>query len=73
MKTGFLEESGGNKSANRLVFVVGSFWNFLLCSYFALQSVDPTTILAVFAGIEGALTGLKLGQKVMEKKQLKTE
>lgn len=73
MKTGYFDEAPGVKSANRLIFVFGSFWNILLSTYFALKGIEPSVILAFFAGIEGTLTGLKLGQKYMEKKQSKTE
>ncbi len=71
MKVGFFEDSDGVKSSTRMIFVFGSFWNILLSTYFAFKGVEPTAILAFFAGIEGTLTGLKLGQKYIEKKQIK--
>lgn len=68
MKTGFFEESPGIKSSNRLIFVIGSMWNMLLCSYLAYRSIDPLVILSTYSGIQAVLIGLKLGQKAMESK-----
>ncbi len=68
MKIGFLEESEGKRSSARLIFVFGSFWNMLLCSYLTLKQTEPGVVIAVFSAIEGVLLGIKLGQKQMEKK-----
>jgi hypothetical protein len=69
MKVGFLQEKEGVNSSARLIFVFGSFWNMLLCSYLAITKVDPAVVIAVFSAIEGVLLGIKLGQKQMEKKE----
>ncbi len=65
---GFFEEDANTRSATRLIFVIGSFWNMILCSYLAIKQIAPGTIIAVFSGVEGVLAGLKLGQKAMELK-----
>jgi len=65
---GYFQEANGKGSVIRLVFFIGSLWNMALCSYFALNEVSPTTIITVFSVIEGALLGMKLGQKPMEQK-----
>jgi hypothetical protein len=66
-KVGFLQEKPGVSSINRMIFMAGSFWNMLLCSWFAIKNVDPALVLAVYSGVQGTLIGLKLGQKSMEK------
>jgi len=65
-KIGFLEVAEGEKSSARLIFVIGSFWNMLLCSFLAYTETEPATVIAVFSAIEGVLLGIKLGQKQME-------
>lgn len=67
-KTGFFQESPGQNSATRLIFVIGSIWAMGMSVYFAFNGTEPATILAFFAGAEGSMAGLKLGQKVMEGK-----
>jgi len=68
MKIGFLQEEEGVFSVNRLIFMVGSFWTMALVTYFALTGSSTGEVLAVFAGMQGTLIGLKLGQKAMETK-----
>jgi len=68
MKIGFLEESEGVRSATRLIFVIGSFWAMVLCSYLAINGLVWTAILSLFSGIIGVLGGIKLGQRAMEDK-----
>jgi len=70
MKIGFLEEAEGVKSASRLIFVIGSIWNMLLCTYLILKDVDSTAMLAVFGTLQGVFTAIKLGQKAMEKRDV---
>ena len=69
MKVGFLEESEGVRSAVRLIFVFGSFWNMGLCTVLAITGTDPVTLLATFTAIEASLLGMKLGQKQLEKQK----
>jgi len=66
---GFFKEAGGKLSVLRLIFFIGSIWNMALCSYFALTEVSPNVVITVFSVIEGALLGMKLGQKPMEQKK----
>jgi hypothetical protein len=65
---GFFQEKAGENSATRLIFVIGSIWAMGMSVYFAVHGTDPAVILAFFAGTEGSMAGLKLGQKAMEKK-----
>jgi hypothetical protein len=67
---GFLKESNGTDSAARLIFVIGSIWTMLLCTYFAVFSeIQPTTLVIMFSSMEAVWIGLKLGQKPMEQKK----
>ena len=72
MKIGFFEESEGVRSSTRLVFVIGSFWAMILCSYLAIFcGLAWTGILALFSGLVGTLGGIKLGQSGIESKDNK--
>lgn len=65
----YLKE-GENGSSTRLIFVIGSFWAMALTSYLAIgRTIDPAVLLAFYAGIQGTLIGLKLGQKQQEIKK----
>ena len=66
---GFLSESTGVSSAARLIFVIGSVWTMLLCSFFAIKGIEPVTLVIVFSSMEAVWIGLKLGQKPMEQKK----
>lgn len=68
MKIGFFQESEGVNSGARLIFIIGSFWNIAMSTYFALSGVDPPGVLAFFAGIETSLGAIKVSQKYLEKK-----
>ena len=74
--TGFLQESQGNNSSTRVMFVIGLVWAmvFTTVSTFMLKWT-PGEVIAVFASLSGVFVGLKLGQKPMEKKveQIKKE
>jgi alkyl hydroperoxide reductase subunit AhpC len=73
-KTGFFEEAPQQKSANRLVFIVGSFWVMAFCSYLAVASKgNPAEVLSVYVALQGVLTGGKLVQKNMEKNEQTTQ
>jgi hypothetical protein len=67
-KIGYTETSHGNKSATRLIFLIGSLWNMLMTTYLVYIRIEPAMCLAFFSGIEAVLIGLKLGQKPMENK-----
>jgi hypothetical protein len=67
--TGFFEESPGNRSANRLIFIIGMVWLMLMCSALLvakIATVTETTLM--FGTISGILYGGKLIQKVQELK-----
>lgn len=64
----FLQDSEGNFSSGRLIFVIGSFWNMVMTTYLVFHDVEPATALAFFSGVEAVLLGLKLGQNIQEKK-----
>ena len=74
-KTGFLEESPGNKSANRLIFVYGFFWLMAISTFiiilkaFYKLEVSWGDMAMVFGTISGVLTALKVGQKAIERPQ----
>jgi hypothetical protein len=69
IKTGFLRGGDGMNSSTRLIFVVGSVWNMLLCSYLVIDGIEAGALVATFSAIEGVFVGLKLGQKPMENKK----
>jgi len=65
--TGYTEVTPGNRSANRLIFLIGSFWNMLLTTFVIIHNhADLVIALAFWSGIQGVLVGQKLGQKAME-------
>jgi len=66
--TKFLEESPGNKSASRLLLVVGGFWAMAMVTGFAIFT--KATLLELgefFALVVGVLGGIKVGNKFGEK------
>jgi len=66
---GFLTEPTGSDSAARLIFVIGSIWTMMLCTYFAIfTDITPTALVIMFSAMETVWVGLKLGQKPMEQK-----
>jgi hypothetical protein len=70
MNTEFLETGPGNKSATRLMFVIGIIWAIIyttVFSFFAKLGVGE--IVALFGGISGPFFALKLIQKPMEKQK----
>ena len=67
---GFLREATGGFSSNRLIFIIGSLWTMLLCTYLVIfTDITPGALVATFSAMEGVWVGLKLGQKPMEQKQ----
>jgi hypothetical protein len=71
MKTYFWEETPGNQSASRLIFMVGSVWAMAICTVLAIKfipigKISVAEIIALFSAIEGLLVGLKVGQKALE-------
>jgi branched-subunit amino acid permease len=74
MKTNYLHESTGNKSSNRLIFVIGSFWVMIMTTGLAfISKAEIPLLIAFYTSIQGVLIGLKLGQKPMESKVNETE
>jgi hypothetical protein len=70
-KIGFFEETPGQESSLRLIFVAGSLWAMALVSYLAWKGVPWEGLLATFTGMMATMGGLKLGQKSMEAKAKK--
>lgn len=68
-KIGFFEEGPEQKSSNRLIFVVGSFWVMALTSYLAIKGVEWVGLLSMFTGMIATLGGIKVAQKTMEGKE----
>jgi len=66
---GFLRETSGGYSSNRLIFIIGSIWTMAITTFLVTSEVDTTTVIAFFAAVEGVWVGLKLGQKQMEQKK----
>lgn len=69
MKVGFFEESEGQKSATRLVFIIGTFWAMALCTavYF-VSKPNPMELAGAFGTLIAALGGIKVIQKPFEGK-----
>jgi len=66
---GYLKEDNGRDSSTRLIFIIGSFWVMLMCSYLVVfTEITPGALVATYGSLEGVLIGLKLGQKPMEQK-----
>jgi hypothetical protein len=69
MNTEFLESGPGNKSATRLMFVLGLCWAIAFTTVFSfLTKLSVGEIVALFGGISGPFFALKLIQKPMEQK-----
>ena len=69
MKTGFFEEAPGEKSATRLVFVVGSIWAMLITSYVVVVAhSDLMAVAGMFAALFAPVAALKVVQKPFESK-----
>ena len=65
----YLKEDTEKGSSTRLIFVIGSFWAMAITTYLAIgRTIDPPVLLAFYAGVQGTLIGLKLGQKQQEVK-----
>jgi hypothetical protein len=68
-KIGFFEESPGQKSSNRLIFIVGFIWLFAIITLLILRKQATIAELAILWGaISTPLIGLKLVQKKLENK-----
>lgn len=67
-KIGFMEEAPNQKSATRLIFIWGSFWAMMICSYAMYKGMSAGDIVTMFISIMGVLSGTKLMQKNMEVK-----
>jgi len=64
----FFKDKSGQLSSTRLIFIIGSFWNFIICTYLLAIGKESTTILYFFAGVQGVLAGTKIVQKQQENK-----
>ena len=71
---GYLEETPGQKSVNRLVFLIGFIWLMLLTAFivylkaFQKLEVTWTELSLFFGGTATIFSGLKLGSKALENK-----
>jgi len=64
----FVKDSNGQFSSARLVFLTGSLWAMVITTIIVLKDMSNITNgIAFFSAVEGILTGVKLGQKPMEK------
>ena len=70
-KIKFFTDENGGFSSTRLIFVLGSVWNMALCTYLVFDGIEAGALVATFSALEGVFVGLKLGQKPMERKELK--
>jgi hypothetical protein len=68
MKTGFFEESPGNKSITRLMFAVLSVYAMFLTAWVFGVTKDYAATIATFSAIETLAMGGKLIQKGIENK-----
>ena len=70
---GFFDESENNRSANRLIFIIGMFWLMgtitFIISLKAFKGLDVSwgDLSMFFGTIAGVLTAGKVSQKAMEK------
>lgn len=65
----FWEESEGEQSSTRLVFLVGSVWLMGITTYMATKpNASAMELAAFFTGIFVVLAGSKLVQKAQEAK-----
>lgn len=70
VKIKFLQEAPNKNSANRLIFVLGSFWNMGMTTAlaFAFDGITTAGLLAFFTGVQSVFVGLKVLQKPNENK-----
>lgn len=66
-KTGFLEESAGVKSSNRIVFVLGSLYAMGMGAWIYAVTKDWVGMLTVVTTIAATFGAQKLVQKKIEK------
>ena len=68
---GFFKDEKGNKSANRLIFIIGMFWLMGITSVVLLKTSSPDviSITTMFVTISSILYGGKLVQKHQETKK----
>jgi hypothetical protein len=71
MKIGFFDEAENQRSATRLIFIIGSLWAMGLTTYVvhthpAMTAID---IGLLFGGLMTPLALSKVGQKFAEAKQ----
>jgi hypothetical protein len=67
----FLEGTDGGKSSTRLIFVVGSVWNMVLCSYLVFDGIEAGALVATFSAIEGVFVGSEAGTETNGKQKAK--
>ncbi len=66
---GFLKETTGGLSSNRLIFMIGSIWTMATTTLLLFMDVDIPMVIAYFSALQGVWVALKLGQKPMENKK----
>jgi hypothetical protein len=68
---GFFEEEPGISSSVRLIFIIGSLFNMALTAYLASTGKYDLIALGAFFGVlETIFTGLKLGSRTIENKNV---
>jgi len=67
MKAGYCEDENGNKSINRLAFIIGFIWDLLMTSIIFIVTGKSTESLVFFSATMPIIIGLKLVQKQIEK------
>ena len=74
MAANYLQSAAGNNSSTRLMFVVGLCWSILFTTVGAFMlKWNPGECIAVFTSTSAVFVALKLGQKPMEKMEIKKE
>jgi hypothetical protein len=67
-KIGFFEEAPGQRSSNRLIFIVGSFYAMAMGAWVFATTADYLALIATVTGIASIFIGGKLIQKSQENK-----
>lgn len=64
---GFFEEKPGQKSSQRLVFIVGAFYAMIMGAWVFYATNDYTGLIATVTSLAAVFIGGKLIQKAQEK------
>jgi hypothetical protein len=64
---GFFEEKPGQKSSQRLVFIIGTFYSMIMGAWVFYATHDYTGLIATVTSLAAVFIGGKLIQKTQEK------